>query len=135
MTDDLSLRVAPVSDLEPPAHRAGHDEGATPELPPAWLVTNPPWGGRVAGGGDLRNLYARFGAVARERLTGGRLVVLAADPALAGHTGLRLTELFATDSGGVPVQALTAPLDAQPASAARSRRRPRPGAGTPADDR
>ena len=135
VADDVSLRVAPVSDLAPPAPRAGHDDGATDALPAAWLVTNPPWGGRVAGGGDLRNLYARFGAVARERLTGGRLVVLAADPVLAGHTGLRLTELFATDSGGVPVQALTAPLDAQPASAARSRRRPRPGAGTPADDR
>lgn len=135
VTDDLSLRVAPVSDLEPPGPRAGHDEGATPELPPAWLVTNPPWGGRVAGGGDLRNLYARFGTVARERLLGGRLVLLAADPTLAGHTGLRLDELFATDSGGVPVRALTAPLTAPSTGAGSARRRPRPGAGAPVDDR
>ncbi|MEZ5144684.1 MAG: hypothetical protein R2726_19545 [Acidimicrobiales bacterium] len=94
---DVDLAVASVSDLAAPG---GGD--ARP-----WVVTNPPWGGRV-GGGDLRNLYARFGTVCRERLPDGRVALLAADPVLAGHTGLGLTERFRTDSGGVDVRALVA---------------------------
>ncbi|MFN8040501.1 MAG: hypothetical protein U0Q07_14910 [Acidimicrobiales bacterium] len=160
VTADVAFAVAAVSDLEPPAPRSTGSEpepvdGPSPRATTeatgeatgddrraAWIVTNPPWGGRVAGGGDLRNLYARFGTVARKRLTGGRVVLLAADPVLAGHTGLRLTELFATDSGGVAVQALTAPLDPPGRSPRPTRpsspgtpRRSRRGAGTPPGDR
>lgn len=94
---DVDLQVASVSELAAPREGWGADP---------WIVTNPPWGGRV-GGGDLRNLYARLGAVCRQRLPGGHLALLAADPVLAGHTGLRLRERFRTVSGGVDVRALT----------------------------
>jgi putative N6-adenine-specific DNA methylase len=97
VADDVDLRVAAVSDLEVPVAALSR---------PAWAVTNPPWGGRVSGRGDLRNLYARLGAVCRDRLGDGRVVLLAADPKLAGHTKLDLHELFATDSGGITVHAL-----------------------------
>jgi putative N6-adenine-specific DNA methylase len=36
-----------------------------PSPGPGWVVTNPPYGQRVRGGRDLRDLYARFGDVLR----------------------------------------------------------------------
>jgi putative N6-adenine-specific DNA methylase len=97
--DDIAVACHAVSDL--------------PELPdgsPAgWMVTNPPYGKRVAGRGDLRNLYARLGDVARVVLPGWGVALLAADDRLARHTGLPLTPALATTNGGVPVHLLTAP--------------------------
>ena len=72
---------------------------------PGWIITNPPYGARVTGGGDLRNLYARFGDVVRA-MEGWRVCLLAADVALAGHTGLRLEERASTSNGGIPVKLL-----------------------------
>lgn len=80
--------------------------------PPAgtgWLVSNPPWGGRVKGG-DPRNLYARLGQVARERLPGWQVGLLVADPVLAGHTGLALAEVWRATSGGTPVRLVAGPV-------------------------
>lgn len=96
-----------VSALEPP-----------PGPPPgpndtAWVVTNPPWGGRIASGGDLRDLYATFGNVMRARFTGWRVAMLVADRHLAAHSGLGLHEALRTTAGGQPVQLLvTGPLAA-----------------------
>lgn len=67
-----------VSDVAPPA-------GEVPGL----LLTNPPWGERVAGGGDLRDLYARLGQVAVDRLPGWTVAVLTTQARLAAATGLR----------------------------------------------
>lgn len=79
----------------------------------AWVVTNPPWGGRIASGGDLRDLYATFGNVMRERFTGWRVAMLVADRHLAAHSGLGLHEALRTTAGGQPVQLLvTGPLTA-----------------------
>jgi putative N6-adenine-specific DNA methylase len=77
-------------------------------LPPTggWLVTNPPYGRRVAGGGDLRNLYARLGDIVRAG-SGWRIGLLAADERLARHSGLPLAERFQTTNGGLPVRFLT----------------------------
>ncbi len=96
-----------VSAIEPP-----------PGPPPgpndtAWVVTNPPWGGRIASGGDLRDLYATFGNVMRARFTGWRVAMLVADRHLAAHSGLGLHEALRTTAGGQPVQLLvTGPLTA-----------------------
>ena len=79
---------------------------ATP--PAGWVVTNPPWGDRVRGGRDLRDLYAALGAVVREQLPGWGLAVLTADPALARHTGHELTPRLTTTSGGRRVHLLVA---------------------------
>ena len=77
-----------------------------PDGPPGLLLTNPPYGGRLAGG-DLRNLYARFGDIARERLSGWRIGLLAVDPRLTGQTGLTWTPRFATKNGGIDVTFVT----------------------------
>ena len=68
--------------------------------PAGWVLTNPPYGARV-GGRDLRDLYATLGTVTAQ---GWRLGLLHADPKLAGHTGVRLSERFRTDNGGISLR-------------------------------
>jgi len=90
---DLDLAVAAISALHPPPG------------PPGWVITNPPYGTRLAGG-DLRDLYARLGTVLRTKLAGWRVGLLVADRRLAGHTGLALDEALRTTSGGMAVRFL-----------------------------
>lgn len=62
----------------------------TPSAASGWIVTNPPYGLRVRQNRDLRDLYAAFGNVVRERFRGWRVAFLCPDAALAHHTGLAL---------------------------------------------
>jgi 23S rRNA G2445 N2-methylase RlmL len=87
----------PLSELEPPG--AGPGGGR--------LIANPPYGVRVQRGGDLRDLYATLGRLARERLPGWSVGLLVADPALAAATGLRLSTRFRTSNGGIAVRFMT----------------------------
>ncbi len=93
VVDDIEWRVASVSDLTPP--EGDHATG--------WLVSNPPYGERIAGAGDLRNLYARFGEVVSQRFPGWQVGLLVADRALAGHARLGLSPVLTTSNGGIPV--------------------------------
>lgn len=68
------------------------------------LITNPPYGLRVGDKAPLRDLYARFGQVVRERCVGWRIAMLSADKALEGHTGLRFQDVLRTSNGGIPVR-------------------------------
>lgn len=74
----VALEHGAVSDARPPEGVAG----------PGWIIANPPWGGRVQGG-DLRDLYARLGQVARQRFPGWGVALLVADVRLAAATGLK----------------------------------------------
>ncbi len=75
-----------------------------------WIVTNPPYGVRVGERGELRNLYARFGSVVRERCSGWVVAFLSGDPALERATGLRLKTMLRTENGGLPVRLMVAEL-------------------------
>jgi len=103
--DRLSVRRESVSDAMTPAGGDG------------WIVTNPPYGKRLAGG-DLRDLFARFGAVVDARFPGWTVVLLTADQRLASHSRLRFDELFRTENGGLPVRALVRPGVHRPGSGA-----------------
>ena len=94
--DRLSVRRATVSEVTAPPAGDG------------WIVTNPPYGKRL-GGGDLRDLFARFGAVVEDRFPRWTVALLTADARVAAHSGLRLQELFRTENGGLPVRALIRP--------------------------
>ncbi len=94
VADVIDVAEAAVSDLTAPAGASG------------WLVTNPPYGKRV-GGDDLRNLYARLGAVAQAEFAGWTAAMVVDDTRLASHAGLTLGEAFATMSGGLQVTGLT----------------------------
>jgi len=68
-----------------------------------WVITNPPYGGRVSENKDLRNLYARFGTVLREKCPGWTIGILSSDRALLGQTGLKLDTSMRLMNGGLPV--------------------------------
>lgn len=100
------------------ARRAGVDQWihvaraavSQAQLPgtPGLLVTNPPYGARVGDTSTLRNLYARLGTRLREEWSGGRVVLLSAEPALARQLELETRVLFRTLNGGIPVEVLEA---------------------------
>jgi putative N6-adenine-specific DNA methylase len=73
--------------------------------PPGYglLVTNPPYGVRVSEGADLRNLYARLGAVIRERCVGWTVALLSADRKLEAELGLSLRPVWRSSNGGIRV--------------------------------
>ncbi len=79
-----------VSAIEPPAE-------------PGFVVTNPPYGQRVRGGADLRNLYAQFGNVLRARCPGWRVAFLSSDRTLLSQTALRLDTDLTFINGGIKV--------------------------------
>jgi len=76
----------------------------TPVAGRGWVVTNPPYGQRVSEGSDLRNLYARFGTVLRDKCPGWRLSVLSSDPILVGQLGMELDTSLAMHNGGIAVR-------------------------------
>ncbi|MGI8937537.1 MAG: THUMP domain-containing class I SAM-dependent RNA methyltransferase, partial [Iamia sp.] len=75
--DRVTVEHGAVSDARPPDGASGGQ-----------LIANPPWGGRTAGGGDLRDLHARIGQVAKGAFPGWDVALLVADPRLARSTGL-----------------------------------------------
>lgn len=92
---DIEIRTQSISELEAPA-----DNG--------WLVTNPPWGVRVGDEAKLRDLYARLGQVARRRLPGWQVRVLAPEASrLAQTSQLPLAPSLRTVNGGIPVAILS----------------------------
>ena len=97
VAQDIDLRVAPLSALEPPPA-------------PGLLIANPPYGIRVGESTALRDLFARLGQVARTRCAGWDLVLLSADRALEAQVGLPFTQRFATSNGGIPVRLVSARL-------------------------
>jgi 23S rRNA G2445 N2-methylase RlmL len=75
-----------------------------PPPAPGWVVTNPPYGLRLSEGKDLRNLYAQFGNVLREKCPGWNLSVLCSDPALLGQMQVRLDTSLSLVNGGIRVR-------------------------------
>ncbi len=100
VADRIAFRQASVSDLQP----------ADPSDPPGLLATNPPWGGRLSAGGDLRNLYATLGRVAGLQLPGWSIGLLVADRALARQVRPGLSETLSLELGGRRAWLLTGRL-------------------------
>jgi putative N6-adenine-specific DNA methylase len=97
---DIEFRCAALSFFDPPAG-TGH------------LVSNPPYGVRVGEPRALRDLYARLGQVARERLAGWRLTLLLSTVPLERAIGLAFTESLRTNNGGLTVRAVHAHVQAR----------------------
>ena len=90
---DITFVQGTVSALVPPMDIRG----------PGAVITNPPYGLRVSASGELRDLFARFGTVLRERFPGWRVGVLAADRQLLGQMKLSLAARLGTSNGGISV--------------------------------
>ena len=69
------------------------------------VATNPPYGKRVRGGADVRNVYAQFGNVLRRTLAGWNVAFYSSDAPLALQTRLPLKQQFQTINGGLRVNA------------------------------
>ena len=76
VADVIEFSCRAVSAIEPPSG-------------PGWVVTNPPYGVRVSGGRDLRNLYAQFGNVLRDKCPGWHIAMLCDSAQLIHNTGLK----------------------------------------------
>lgn len=71
------------------------------------LVTNPPYGVRISGNKDLRDLYARFGSILKEKFGGWQVVILSPDDRLQSNLNLgEPTASLAFQNGGLPVKML-----------------------------
>ncbi|MBL8752148.1 MAG: hypothetical protein JNK15_02510, partial [Planctomycetes bacterium] len=86
------------------------------------LVTNPPFGVRVAKDGSLLPLYQTLGHRAARLGPGWRVAILAHDVRLARRTGLSLEAAFTTRLGGLAVTALVGPAAAVAAPGLPARR-------------
>ena len=91
--DRIEVVRRSVSDLQVPKGRLG------------WVVTNPPYGERVGGegGSDVRDLYARFGAVLRENAKGWHVAVLASRETPVTQMRLPLAPTLEFSNGGIDV--------------------------------
>ncbi|MBK8096236.1 MAG: class I SAM-dependent RNA methyltransferase [Planctomycetes bacterium] len=81
---------------------------ATPAAAPpnGTLVTNPPFGVRVAGGEQLASLYQSLGHRLQGLGAGWRLAMLAYDVRMARRVGRPLRSAFATRIGGLGIAAM-----------------------------
>ena len=77
------------------------------------VATNPPYGKRVRGGPDVRNIYAQFGNVTRRTLAGWNVAIYTSDSELANQTGLGLKQEFKTVNGGIRIGAWTGVIAAE----------------------
>ncbi len=92
---DVSFTVGALSAIEPAAG-------------PGTVVVNPPYGARVGGGGELRNLYAQLGNVLRAKRPGWSLAMISADKALEAQVKLTFSEGLKFKNGGIPVRLVVA---------------------------
>jgi putative N6-adenine-specific DNA methylase len=91
VADDVRFEEAALSEVSPPA-------GA------GLLASNPPYGVRIGDRRELRDLYARLGALLRERWRGWEVALLSADSGLLAETGVPFTVAWESRNGGLPVQ-------------------------------
>lgn len=69
-----------------------------------WLVSNPPYGLRVSANKDLRDLYAQFGNVARQKFPGWTVAMLSTDDRLLRQTRLSFDRYLPLINGGVKIK-------------------------------
>ncbi len=88
------------------------------------VVANPPYGQRLGTDSDLPRLYARLGAVLRERFVGWRAAVFTGNPELGKQMGLRALRTHALYNG--PIECRLLHFEVEPAHFVSDRPRPLP---------
>jgi len=91
VADAVEFTHAAISSISFPGDRRG------------WVVTNPPYGGRIGGANDLRNLYAAFGNRLLKDARGWMLCLPSSNKVLCGHIGLKLDLTAHISNGGIPL--------------------------------
>lgn len=85
-------------DIDSAAPGRGTDRGL--------VVMNPPYGERLGADSDLPALYARIGAMLRERFPGWRAAVFTGNPDLGKHMGLRARRTHSLFNGPIECRLL-----------------------------
>lgn len=98
---DLDIRQEPASRLAFPRG-------------PGLVATNPPYGRRITGGDDPRNLAAALGTAWRRAAAGWRVAIVAPTPALARAFALPLAPAVETRNGGLAIAFYTGTIPLQP---------------------
>lgn len=76
-----------------------------PKSGPGWIITNPPYGIRISTSRDLRDLYARFGDILKEKFSNWRLCMISSDERLAANLGIGSPDKErGVSNGGIPVK-------------------------------
>jgi putative N6-adenine-specific DNA methylase len=91
----IEFSCRPISAIEPP-------------LGPGWIVTNPPYGVRASRTKDLRDLYAAFGRILREKCPGWHTTMLCGNVQLQRSIGLGFGPATIVDNGGLRVRLVKA---------------------------
>jgi putative N6-adenine-specific DNA methylase len=84
------------------------------DLPPGWIVTNPPYGLRTGDPSSLERLYAAFGKVLRERAPRWRVLLLCPNARLGRAVGLSWRIGPWIHNGGVRVRVLEGVVGTRP---------------------
>ena len=88
------------------------------------VVINPPYGERLGADSDLPALYARIGAMLRERFSGWRAALFTGNPDLGKHMGLRARRTHSLFNG--PIQCRLLHFEVDPEWFVSNRPRPLP---------
>lgn len=83
---------------------------------PGLLLTNPPYGERLAAEGEVIKLYSLFGQTLKDHFGGWRAGVFTARPDLAPRLGLRADTLHAFYNGDLPCKLLQFAVPERPAA-------------------
>jgi putative N6-adenine-specific DNA methylase len=78
---------------------------------PGWIITNPPYGLRISSNKDMRNLYAQFGNILRQKFQSWNVIFLCNSVNLANQTKLKPKSLLSFSNGGINVQAFFTSVD------------------------
>lgn len=100
----IQWRTADVSDARPVGSQRG------------LLVTNPPYGERLAAESEVIKLYSLLGALLKQHFAGWRAAVFTARPDVAPRLGLRATTLHSLYNGALPAKLLCFDIAPKPAS-------------------
>ena len=95
VADSIVFSRHAISAIEPPSS-------------PGWVVTNPPYGVRISGNKDLRNLYAQFGNVLRAKCPGWHVAMLSGSAQLQKSMGLKFDDGVPLVNGGLKVRLVRA---------------------------
>ena len=76
----------------------------------AYIISNLPYGERVSANKDLRNLYAQFGKVLRQKFAGDHVAILAGDEQLEKNIGVKFGEAIRINNGGINVRFVQAEI-------------------------
>jgi len=77
---------------------------------PGLVAVNPPYGVRIGEAEKLRDLYARFGAVLRQRFSGWQISMLSANQRLDAQMGIQFVERLRTRNGGIGVRLISSDI-------------------------